>query len=44
MVVNDPLSVLLTLTSWQISSKLFMILNQTGLIVFMLAVIVFQVW
>ncbi len=44
MVVNDPLSVLLTLTSWQISGKIFMILNQTGLIVFMLAVIVFQVW
>ncbi|WP_299143832.1 conjugal transfer protein TraG N-terminal domain-containing protein [uncultured Vibrio sp.] len=44
MVVNDPLSVLLTLTSWQISGKIFMILNQSGLIVFMLAVIVFQVW
>lgn len=44
MVVNDPLSLMLTLTSWQISQKLFMMLNQTGIVVFMLCVIVFQVW
>lgn len=44
MVVNDPLSIVLTLQSWYISNKLFSILNQSGLMVFMLAVVLFQVW
>ncbi len=44
MVVNDPLSLILTLQSWYVSNKIFSIFNQTGLIVFMLAVVIFQVW
>ena len=44
MVVNDPLSALLTLEGWYIANKLMVILNQTNIMMIMLAVVVFQVW
>ena len=44
MVVNDTLSAILTLEGWYIANKFMVILNQTNIFVFMLSVIVFQVW
>ena len=44
MVVNDPLSALLTMEGWYIANKIMIVLNQTNLLIFMLTVIVFQVW
>ncbi|XEV14963.1 conjugal transfer protein TraG N-terminal domain-containing protein (plasmid) [Vibrio alginolyticus] len=44
MVVNDPLSLFITLTSWQISGKIFSILNSSGLVVLMFSVILLRVW
>ncbi|WP_045407332.1 conjugal transfer protein TraG N-terminal domain-containing protein [Vibrio jasicida] len=44
MVVNDPLSAILTLEGWFIANKLVVILNQTNLMMMMLTIVVFQVW
>ncbi|MDG3424707.1 conjugal transfer protein TraG N-terminal domain-containing protein, partial [Vibrio parahaemolyticus] len=44
MVVNDPLSAVLTLEGWYIANKIMIVLNQTNILMFMLTVIVFQVW
>ncbi|RJX68680.1 hypothetical protein DZ860_16940 [Vibrio sinensis] len=44
MVVNDPLSAIMTLEGWYIANKLMVILNQTNIMVFMMCIIVFQVW
>lgn len=44
MVVNDPLSSVLTLEGWYIANKIMMVLNQSNLLIFVLTVIVFQVW
>ncbi|EGU38362.1 hypothetical protein VII00023_01740, partial [Vibrio ichthyoenteri ATCC 700023] len=44
MVVNDPLSAIMTLEGWYIANKLMVIFNQTNIMVFMMCIIVFQVW
>ncbi|GLO64078.1 conjugal transfer protein TraG [Vibrio sp. MACH09] len=44
MIVNDPLSLMLTLEGWYIANKIMIVLNQTNIMMFMLTVVVFQVW
>lgn len=44
MIFNDTLSSILALEGWYIANKIMLVLNYTNIMVFMLAVIVFQVW
>ncbi len=44
MIVNDALSAVLTLEGWYIANKIMMVLNYTNIMMFMMSVIVFQVW